>query len=426
MRHFNYLLDARKNLIKIGFPAIVSRGTMAVWGVLIIFIIRRLPPEMFAVYAVGKSLSMFAVLLGGGFFQQAILKLASEGDGLREKQLANAGVFLSLCFSVGSGILITFGGSVIGSFYEPLDLSGIPFLIACIVLTGTLNGLPRFLLLTRHRTHEVMISDLALFAVKGGIIAFLLITRQLRTAHQIFTATIISNSVSFVINAWYARDIFKPAAGFSFQRVKEVFSFAVIFMGSSLAGIVYTRTDILMLGKLNPEGVAPYGAARSLSGLTLVVTQAAKMVLIPYISRAWNQGKRNLVKPRIWSTLLLSELLILPAFILFVIFPKPILDFVFSGKYSEQWQVLLILGALSVVRPFGSLFAAASAAIGKPQYSMYSVMISAVVNVALNIFLIPKYGATGAAIATAASVVLGSSWIVFRSLKYINSQTGEE
>jgi len=422
MQAFNYLLNTRKNLLKIGFPALISRGTMAIWGILIIFIIRSLPPEMYAVYAVGKSLSTFGVLLGGGFFQMAILKLVAEGSGIREKQLANAGILLSLCFAFGAGVLIIFGGDFISSFYEQLDISGIPLLIALVVITGTFNGLPRILLLTRHRTNLVMIADLVHFVAKGGIIVFLLVSGTLRTAHQIFTATVISNLISFVFNAWYARDLFHPTVSVNLQRIKRVFSFALVFMGSSLAGIIYTSTDILMLGKLNPEGVAPYGAARSLSGLVLVVTLAAKMVLIPYISRVWSQGKRRLVKPRVWSTILLSEIIIFPAFILYVFFPRTLLDIAFSGKYTQSWMVLLILGSLSVVRPFNSIFAAASSAVGKPQYSMYSVFISAIVNVSLNAWLIPKYGAIGAAIATAAAVIMGSSWIAYSSLKYINSK----
>ncbi|MBD3295570.1 oligosaccharide flippase family protein [Candidatus Fermentibacteria bacterium] len=423
MQAFSYLLNARKNLLKIGFPALISRGTMAIWGILIIFIIRSLPSDMYAVFAVGKSLSMFGVLLGGGFFQMAILKLAAEGGGIREQQLANAGILLSLCFAFGAGILIISGGDFIASFYEQLDISGIPFLIALVVITGIFNGLPRILLLTRHRTNKVMVTDLVHFAAKGGIIVFLLVSGRLRTAHQIFTATIISNLISFILNAWYARDLFHPTVGINLQRVKKVFSFALVFMGSSIAGIIYTSTDILMLGKLDPEGVAPYGAARSLSGLVLVVTQAAKMIVIPYISRVWSQGNRQLVKPRIWSTILLAEILILPTTLLFILFPRPLLDIVFSGKYTDHWQILLILGALSVVRPFGSIFAAASSAVGKPQYSMYSVIISAIVNVTLNIWLIPKYGAIGAAIATSTAVVMGSSWIVYTSMKYINSHS---
>ncbi len=143
------------------------------------------------------------------------------------------------------------------------------------------------------------------------------------------------------------------------------------------------------------------------------------MVLLPYISRIWKQGQKKEIQSRVWSTVLLAEILILPAVILYVFFPQQVLDFVYSGKYSQNWNILLILGALAVVRPLGSFFATAASAIGKPQYSLYSVIISSVVNVSLNIYLIPRYGGFGAAIATTAAVIFGAACIVLLTTRYI-------
>ena len=196
-------------------------------------------------------------------------------------------------------------------------------------------------------------------------------------------------------------------------------SFSAIFLGGATANFIYTRTDILMLGKIAPNDVAAYGASRSLSGLILVVIAAANMILLPHVSRMWSQGRKKDVLSRVWSTIMLAEILILPAVFLSLFFPRQILDFVFSGKYTESWNVLLVLGTLSIVRPFGSFFSTASCAVGKPQYALYSVTISSIVNVSLNIYLIPRYGGFGAAIATAAAVILGSAWMATISIRYI-------
>ena len=419
MSYFRYLYDSRKTLLRIGFPAMVSRGTMMVWGVITIFIIRSLPEEAYAIYSVAKSLEMFGVLLGGGFLQDAILKLAAEGEGHREKQLANSGILLSLFFAFFSALLIIAGGGMIGSFYRPLDLTGIPVLLAGVVVSGTLSGLPRLLLLTVHRTRDVMLIDLLQFAVRSCIIVVLIVTGALETAHQIFTAMIIANILSMILGMVFSKQLFFPRAGISLARVWNVLSFAMVFMGASLAGFVYTRTDILMLGKIAPGDVAAYGASRSLAGMILMVVNAAKMILLPHVSRLWSQGRRSEVRKKVMSTVLLAEIIILPAVVLYVLFPRQLLDIVYGGKYSENWDILLILGALSLVRPFGSFFAAASSAMGKPQYSLYSVIVSAVVNVTLNILLIPKYGGLGAAIATAIAVIMGSAWMVYSSNRYI-------
>ena len=427
MSLFKNIYDLRHRIVKIGLPALVSRGTLAIWGVLTIFIIRSIPEEAYAIYAVAKSLEMFGNLLGGGFINQALLKLASEGDSTREKQLANAGILMTLCFALLSAALLITGSGIMKSFYGALDLDGIPLLLAAVVVTGALSGLPRLLLLTKHRTKDVMISDILQFIVRSGIIGILIFTDTLKSAQQIFTVSIVANIVAFFVSFWLARNLFFPSEGINRKRVTEVMRFAVITLGTTMANFIYSRTDILMLGKIAPNDVAAYAASRSLTGMILVVTAAANMVLLPLVSRMWKQGRRKLVSSRIWSTVLIAETIMLPLVIIYVLFPRRVLDFVYSGKYNDGWSIILVLGALSLVRPLGSFFSSAAAAIGKPQYSFYSVIISSIFNISLNILLIPEFGGFGAALATAAAVIFGTVWIVFASSRYIrkNSNSGK-
>lgn len=413
------IYDFRHRILQVGLPALVSRGSMVIWGVVTIFIIRVLPEEAYAIYAVAKSLEMFGILLGGGFIHQAIMKMAAEGDSEREKQLANAGILMALCFAVFSALVLVAGGGILQSFYGSLDLGGIPLLLAGVVVTNTLSGLPRSLLLSKHRTKDVMYSDLLQFLVKSGVIGGLLIAGTLRTAHQIFSATILANIAAFLLSSWLARDRFFPSVGLKLRGIYDVMTFAFITLGTSLANFIYSRTDILMLGKIAPGDVAAYGASRSLSGMILVVVAAANMVLLPLVSRMWKQGQKAGVLPRVWSTVLLAEVLMAPVILLYVLFPRQLMDFIYSGKYTDGWPIMLVLGALSVVRPLGSFFSTASAAVGKPQYSLYSVIISSIFNIGLNIILIPRMGGFGASLATAAAVVFGTVWVVWASIRYI-------
>jgi len=79
----------------------------------------------------------------------------------------------------------------------------------------------------------------------------------------------------------------------------------------------------------------------------------------------------------------------------------------------------MILGALIIVRPVGSYFSTAALAAGKPQYSLYSVLISSGVNVGLNFLLIRDYGGVGAAVATAVALSLSTVWIVRKTTRFI-------
>ena len=70
-----------------------------------------------------------------------------------------------------------------------------------------------------------------------------------------------------------------------------------------------------------------------------------------------------------------------------------------------------------LIRPFGSLFSTAGTAMNRPQFSFWSVLVSAAVNVGLNILLIPRMGGIGAAVATAAAVISGAVAVVILTLR---------
>ncbi len=406
------LYNLRHRMVKLGFPALVSRGTMVLWGIVNIFIIRVIPEDAFGAYVLARTFEAFGLLIGGGFVQLAILKMFSEGDGRREHELANAGILLTLILAVFSGIVLVAFGGIAERFYGDFDLSGLPLLLAGVVVTSAVASIPRALLIARHRMRDVMYTDLLQFLVRGAIVVILLAGGNLRTGNQIFTATIVANVVSFVLCLFLAGRFCFPGAPIHRDALMKVLSFSLICLGTAAANYIYTSTDMIMLGKMAPGDVASYGAVRSLTGVFAMVNAAANMVLLPLLSRMWTQGQRHLIISRIWSSVLVAELVLLPAVVALVFFPSQIMDLVFKGKYLDGWRITVVLGALMVVRPIGSYFSTAALAIGKPQFSFYSILFSTVLNMGLNLLLIGGMGGLGASVATFAAVVAGTIWVV--------------
>ncbi|MCK4671412.1 MAG: oligosaccharide flippase family protein [Candidatus Aegiribacteria sp.] len=418
---FNEILRFKKQIVELGVPALVSRGTLVLWGLVAILIVRVLPEETFAAYALARSVQLFGVLFGGGFVLQAIIKFAAEGDTEREQKLANAGIVLASGMAIITALLLIFGGGLLQSFYSDIDIAGIPEVLALFVIVSTASQLPRSLLVAKHRMKEVMIADIASFAVRTGAVGWMILTGSLNSPLQIFGAMIVGNIVALLINVWLARDLVSPALGISPGSMRIIMGFAVVSLGTGLANFVYTRTDILVLGKLAlPSEVAGYGACRTLTAFVMNLSIAANMILLPLVSRMWRQGNRDGIFRRVLSGILIIELIQLPVVILYTVFSEPLLHFLYQGKYNFAWPVLIVLGSLSVIRPFGSLFSVMSLGMGKPSYSMYSVMVSAGINLLLNFLLIPKYGGFGAAIATAAAVICGAFAVIIPTIRYWN------
>lgn len=408
----------RSNTVNLGFPALVSQGSLAVWGILSILIARNLPDDAYAAYALARSIEMFAGLLGGGFVLQALLKIGSEKPSRETSAAANTAAVLTLAFSLVVGALLLLFGGALNSFYSDIDLAGIIPAIVLASVTGALAFIPRNMLLTRLGTGKVMQADLLSLLIRGGIVSWLIITGKLTGAVQVLQATALANIAAFFLSWWNARNCIELSAGMSRKALRRVTGFALYSLGTSLAGFVYTRTDILMLGKMAPpEDVAAYGASRALTSMVVMVSAAANMVLMPVISRAWTENRRDDLLRKTMKALLYVQLIQLPVVTILVLAPRWVIDTVYQGRYSENWPILAILGGLSLIKPFGSLFSTAGSAMGKPQYSFWSVLISAGVNVVLNILLIPRMGGQGAAWATAAAVFSGAVAVVILTLK---------
>lgn len=413
-------MDLKKSsLLNLGFPALVSQGSLALWGVISILIARQLPDDAYAAYALARSIEMFSCLLGGGFVLQALLKLGSERKSRETSALANTAILITITFSILAAVFLMLFGGCLDSFYPGIPLGSLLPLIALVVVTGSLVHIPRNLLLTQFNTSRVMQADLLSFLIRGGIVGWLIVDGTLTGAAQVLKATALANTGAFLLNSWNARHIFNPSAGVTSGAFNRVLRFAAYSLGTSLAGFVYTRTDILMLGRLAPPSdVAAYSASRALTSMVVMVSAAANMVLLPVVSRDWTSGLKKSVMKRTMKAICIVQLIQLPVVVALVAFPRQIIDLIYDGKYAGNWPILAILGGLALVRPFGSIFSTAAAAMNKPQYSFWSVLISAGVNVSLNIILIPRMGGTGAAWATVAAVFSGAAAVVYFALAH--------
>jgi O-antigen/teichoic acid export membrane protein len=57
--------------------------------------------------------------------------------------------------------------------------------------------------------------------------------------------------------------------------------------------------------------------------------------------------------------------------------------------------------------PFGTIGSSIAGGIGKPNWTFLAMWFSIIVNVSLNLILIPQFGAVGAAYATLAALIVG-------------------
>ena len=168
---------------------------------------------------------------------------------------------------------------------------------------------------------------------------------------------------------------------------------------------LYISMDKVMLGAMSGmDQVGYYEYSEKLSKLPLAVITALGTVMMPRMSAALAEGKRDdalsLLESSIWAMLAMAFAL---SFGIVGIAPE--FARVFLGAEFAQCDVLMcvlavVVPVISITNVLGEQYMLPS---GKDNLFTISVCVGAVVNVVLNLFLIPNYQAMGAAISTVAA-----------------------
>ena len=162
----------------------------------------------------------------------------------------------------------------------------------------------------------------------------------------------------------------------------------------------YSYVDTLMLGVISTFGdTGLYGNAyRIYEGLSYAPA-ILSAVLTPRLSSLWSadrRGHHRLARQALAAALGLAIALAIPVWI----FAQPILVLVFGPAAAEAVLALrLLLAGLGFVFVIWILHAVALS-VFQERLLFSTTLIGAVVNASLNLFLIPRYGRNGAALAT--------------------------
>lgn len=211
----------------------------------------------------------------------------------------------------------------------------------------------------------------------------------------------------------------------SFERqndyeFKKHFKPIFVLFAQNIAVSVYTNLDVAMLGFMKGDAqVGLYSVAVKLKVILLSLVTSLGNVLLPRMSfyitnNMKDQFIRTMVKA-INFTLFLS----LPLTVYFILFSKDSILLLAGSGYLTAVIVMQCI-TISIIPNglTGVLGVQVMTPMGKEKFVLISVIIGACTNIVLNLFLIPFFGATGAAIATSVTefVVLGIQVLFIKDL----------
>lgn len=245
------------------------------------------------------------------------------------------------------------------------------------------------------------------------------------TAREALVLHISSIILSFILAKYLLLKHIKD----KFVSVKEKYnktewrnsSRSLIFIAASY--MVMNQIDILMVGVLlDKEQSGIYGVAARVAILVAYGLHATNLILAPYVSKLYTEKKITNLKLILKKTAKYNLMLSVVLCVSILTFSTEILS-VFGDGFVNGKTVLMILCFGQIMNVMAGSTGVLMTMTGN-EFSAARIMMAAVVlNIILNILLIPYMGMEGAAVATAAATIFWNVLMLTYSCKRIGINT---
>jgi len=371
-----------------------------------IVLARSLGPVEYGNYGVILSLLVWVEQVGRFTLAPAATRLIPQhaDDARAVGQTAvflNAGWFLVLfgLFWFAAPLLAELFHLPSGSTLFRLAAIDIPFFGMWVAYRGVLLG---------HRAFTtVSIADV-LYALTKLVGVVLLLAVWMSIPGALVVNVLASIGALLFAMSRISVGIVRPAP----ELVGPLLRLAVPFGLYMLALQTTGNLDLWFLKALSPTDETPtiglYVAARNVAIVPGVILLVVSEVLLPSLSRAFAQGDSLLARRYLRAGVRFLCLGGLPIAVLFGLVAEDVMVLLYSDHYGGGGEFLQLLIFSAIALAFVDLFASALHAHGDAYRTGATLFVAIVLGVFLNVTLISRYGAIGAATTSAITGLLGA------------------
>ncbi len=359
-----------------------------------VIIARILGPEGRGIFAVGFSILAIGVQFGNlGLHSSNTYFVARDSKSLPQL-LTN-----SLLVSVGLGgslAVLTWlvfylwpSLSPIKGFVLTLALGLIPFNLASLLLRNLLLGLQD---IRAFNKIELLSRVLTLLLVV--LIYFL----KSVTVETVFVIGMLNILISCVWAFWSLRKHFTHMLPPSLLILKNSIGYGLKSYLACFFAFLVLRVDLLMITyMLDTEQAGHYSVSTTLADLLYLLPTAIGTILFPKLSSLRDE-KENwaLTQKVMW----ISALILLPIILIAAFMAHPIIIFFYGASFEPAAAPFVILCIAIFFYGINNMISIHLASIGMPWFAVHTWIAASILNIVLNLFLIPVYGISGAAISS--------------------------
>jgi len=400
----SFLLDnktVKQTIFKNTFWLTVAEGiSQFLKLILIIYVARILGATEYGKFTFALSfLSLFAIFSDFGLSSITTRELSREKD--KEKEFSSI-LSLKILLSIGALILM-----LIGSLFVTADpaIQRVIWILAVFVLINSFSEIIyAFFRARQQMQYEALTGILQAVAITG--VGFFILF-NFPSVENLSYSYLFASSIAFVFilfvfhfKVFSLKLSFKKSIWKQFLAMSWPLGFVTIF------SIIYNQIDSVMMGywgQITETGW--YNAADGLARVTLIPPFLISTSFYPVLSIAFKESKEKLQK--VWDyQMRIIILMVIPMVIGGLVLAPRIIDFVYSSSFSPSilvFQILIITSGIIYLITLLNLVLTAS---NQQKKNFWITLSGAIVNIVLNLILIPKYSLYGAAIATLITFLL--------------------
>ena len=281
----------------------------------------------------------------------------------------------------------------------PVVIVAIPAWVIRDVIGGILRG---------HKDALRALIPESLISPFFKIVIFLLLTLKGIAPFYAILAFVAGEILAVIVSFSFLQKILRPLKAVrgecNKKKIMEV-AYTIIFTGMSV--LLYTQADVWILGMFkSTEIVGIYGIATKLVLLVYFPMMAFAAVIPSLISSIHASGDLAELKKIVSESTRWILSMAMPIILILLIEGKYILRYFYGPEFEAGYVVLVILTLGQMIKAGAGLIGVLLQMTGEHKVYMKVNIILGIINIILNILLVPSYGMTGAAVATAFCLVM--------------------
>ena len=389
----------------------ISNGT-TIFAMLIISIVlaRYLGTDKYGVYSLMMWLLTLSYLVANLGFPEMVKRFVAEARGQRKSRTVKGMIQLSFMFVIPAVLLVSLlimvlSGYLVKVFDVPdgriyfmlIGVALLPFLMS-YAFTAVFVGYQKYEYITYY---ELVVSPLRI----GLVIILAVLGFDL-------TEILLANIASYVVGFFFCiflyrrllpvRDLFSSSLLEPAER-KSAIKYSLAALG--ILGVDYVlwqNAEVLFLGIFRPVAeVGFYNIAHKVPSIVIALIPVVfGAVLLPAVSEQFGKGNMESIKRIYANASRYLMMLSFPIATVGIVMARPIIFVMFGSDYEPSIILMQIVFIPFAMRGLTHAVSSVIYGIKEPVFLLKIGVFLVCVSIGLNLWLIPKYGAIGAVIAT--------------------------